>query len=653
METTVAVLAPQTTQFCFIGIKCCPKSNSFRRNLRSGATIYGARRGRGAKNRRVVTCRTQVGGTVVMGVWLVVVAAIHVACSLIVRGASSLIDDNKVMRYAAYIRWSSTDQGSGYTREAQLRAIREDVARRGGQLVAIYTDEGRSGRRLAGRPEFSRMMEDAAEGHFDCLIVHKLDRFARNLKDAINQIDLLEGSYGVQVRSVQEDIDPASPYAGVIRTLMLALAETFSKNLALEVIKGQKEMFVDGRHIGGVPLGYVVLNPRTHESKLAPGPLAPLIKQAYELYATGRHGMADIAKTLNDAWSLRDADADGSRDEQSPFTRSSIRYVLTNRIYLGEIRYGSDKHVDPSLAIVDEDLYADVQGRLKRERRRPTDTPRTVHRHLLAGILVCARCGGKVDGCRTGKNRRYYRDRTQTLTHGCDQPTLRGHDLDTRVSRYVAGIGRMLPDDAVTRVQASLDSDAAKREARDMAAALRAELERLGHIYRQGNMTGDEYDRQQHDVKYRIARCEEVLDLSLERSLTRIIEAIHAIPHLLPYDDGDAIAALNQGLRCLVTTIRVDAVAEPEYVWSPAAQVLFGLLGVDPNAASLTRGEAPSPVVEHVIGVYLQLSLPDLPEVGPDDGPATHPCRPRRRSSRALHHGPCPHQQPLFDEEDA
>jgi DNA invertase Pin-like site-specific DNA recombinase len=581
-----------------------------------------------------------------MFAWFIVVAAIHIACSLIVRGGQTCTDDsNVVVRYAAYIRWSSTDQGLGYTREAQLRSIREDVERRGGQLVTIYTDEGRSGRRLAGRSEFRRMVEDAAEKRFDILIVHKLDRLARNLREALNQIDLLEGTYGVQVRSVQEDVDPASPYAGFIRTLMLALAETFSKNLASEVVKGQQEMFADGRHVGGVPVGYVLLHPRTRDSKLTPGPLAPLVRMAHTLYAEGRHGMAGIAAILNSEWTRHYADGD-----KPPFTRDTVRYVLRNRIYIGELGYKSERRVDPSLVIVDEEIFAEVQHRLKREGRRPAHAPRTVHRHLLAGLLTCARCGGKLDGCHVGTNRRYYRDRSRVLRRGCDQPTLRGRDLDARVARRLAGIGRMLPDDAVARVRSSLDSDAAKREARATTAALRAELDRVGHIYRHGNTTEDEYNRQQHDIKYHLARCEEILDLSLERSLTRIIEALRAIPRVLPYDDGDAIAVLNQGLRRVVETIRVDAMSEPEYVWSPAMRMLFDLLGVDPSVASSAHTDAPFPAIEQVIGTYLQLSLPHVPEIEQDGGRETRPCRPRRRSSRTVRRGrgPCPHQQPLF-----
>ncbi len=97
------------------------------------------------------------------------------------------------MRAALYARVSSEEQVDGYSLDAQLRSCRAFLAAHGWTLVREFVEEGRSARTddITKRPQFKLMMEEAQHRSFDVLVVHKLDRFARNRRIAFECFDRL------------------------------------------------------------------------------------------------------------------------------------------------------------------------------------------------------------------------------------------------------------------------------------------------------------------------------------------------------------------------------------------------------------------------------------------------------------------------------
>ena len=97
------------------------------------------------------------------------------------------------MRAALYARVSSEEQLEGYSIDAQRRAFHGFLEGRGWTHAGEYIDEGKSARTddINKRPDFKRMMGDALSGKFDVLVVHKLDRFSRNLRITLEYFDKL------------------------------------------------------------------------------------------------------------------------------------------------------------------------------------------------------------------------------------------------------------------------------------------------------------------------------------------------------------------------------------------------------------------------------------------------------------------------------
>src|SRR5215210_487529 len=98
------------------------------------------------------------------------------------------------MRVAIYVRVLTEEQVEGYSLSAQERATEAFCEAKGWEITARYRDEGKSARTevLAKRPEFVRMLSDADAGRFDVIVVHKLDRFARNIRVTLDTLARLE-----------------------------------------------------------------------------------------------------------------------------------------------------------------------------------------------------------------------------------------------------------------------------------------------------------------------------------------------------------------------------------------------------------------------------------------------------------------------------
>ena len=164
-------------------------------------------------------------------------------------------------RVALYARFSSDNQRSESI-DAQVRAMEAYCKQHSYVIVNTYVDEAKSAT-TDRRPAFQQMISDSSSHSFDILLVHKLDRFARNRYDsAVYKRELKKN--GVTVYSVLENLDD-SPESIIMESVLEGMSEYYSQNLAREVMKGMRETALQGKHTGGKPpLGYDV-DPASHK----------------------------------------------------------------------------------------------------------------------------------------------------------------------------------------------------------------------------------------------------------------------------------------------------------------------------------------------------------------------------------------------------
>ena len=239
------------------------------------------------------------------------------------------------------------------------------------------------------------MIKDSSKGGFDAVVVWKLDRFARNRYDSAHYKGILRKN-SVKVISATEQISEGAEGI-ILESVLEGFAEYYSAELSEKVIRGMTENALKCQYNGGgVAVGYKIDENKHYQIDEF---TAPIIQEAFIMYAGGVKAV-EIVKFLCDK---------GVRSgHNKPITKSSLVAILQNRRYIGEYRYRDVIIPGGIPAIVDKELFAEVQKRLERNRRAPSAS-RSEVRYLLTGRLYCGDCGAIMTGASaTGRNKQKY-----------------------------------------------------------------------------------------------------------------------------------------------------------------------------------------------------------------------------------------------------
>lgn len=163
-----------------------------------------------------------------------------------------LFGRNRVMspgrRTALYLRVSTADQKP----DLQYDGLRGYAERSGLVIVGDYCDVAVSGRH-EGRPQLNALMTATRRHEFDCVLVWKFDRFARNTRHLLVALEEFR-HLGVRFISVQDQIDTDSPAGRAMFTMIGAMAELESALISERVTAGMKAARVRGKHLGRPPI---------------------------------------------------------------------------------------------------------------------------------------------------------------------------------------------------------------------------------------------------------------------------------------------------------------------------------------------------------------------------------------------------------------
>ena len=339
---------------------------------------------------------------------------------------------NKV---ALYARFSSDNQRTESI-DAQLRAMHVYCEHHNYNIVETYVDEAKSAT-TDRRPAFQQMINDSSTHSFNILLVHKLDRFARNRYDsAVYKRELKKN--GVVVYSVLENLDD-SPESIMMEAVLEGMSEYYSQNLAREVMKGLQENALQGKHTGGKPaLGYDV-DPVTKKLVINEDE-AKAVRLIFSMYGEG-YGYTEIIDTLCHKGFKTKAGND--------FKKNSLYSILSNPKYQGIYTYNrsSSKNSDGTRnshkykndeniifvengcpQIVDRGLYAKVQA-LMAEHKHTGGRANAKERYLLSGKVYCAECGYAM----VGNFRHCGRSKLPYITYRC--PSRRYNCSNKEISR--------------------------------------------------------------------------------------------------------------------------------------------------------------------------------------------------------------------------
>jgi len=153
------------------------------------------------------------------------------------------------MKAVAYVRYSSENQRQESI-TAQLREIYDYASKNDIVIIKNYVDEALSAK-SDERENFQLMIDELPVMAVDYVLVHKVDRFARNRFDAVYYRREIKKARARLIAVVQDFGE--GPEAELIEGIMDGMSEYYSSNLSREVKKGHTENALTGRHIGGIP----------------------------------------------------------------------------------------------------------------------------------------------------------------------------------------------------------------------------------------------------------------------------------------------------------------------------------------------------------------------------------------------------------------
>ncbi len=369
---------------------------------------------------------------------------------------------------------------------AQLAAMRQHAQQEGWTVLEEFLEAGVSGR-TSERPELKRLLARCrqSDDQIDVVLVHKLDRLARNLADHVAIRSYLTKAK-VRLVSVTENLDDSTS-GQLVEHIMASLAEFYSANLADEVRKGLAERVKQGGWPHLQPLGYRrgVPDDRGRRRIELDPEKATLVRWAFETMATGAHRASSVWAWL--------------RQHGLRISQSHLHRLLRNPFYCGRLLWKGQLSRGLHAPLVSEELFDRVQIVLKD--RRHSWNRRSGWSSLLHGLARCQVCGNYVSTDRHGRFL-YYRCRA----------TSRGQN---RCRTKVANVVRIHRD--LERIYERLTLTPEIRLAFQRAERDRREMEtREGHR-RQEMLAAQRADQQIRETRLAEALAEGFLDPDLYR----------------------------------------------------------------------------------------------------------------------------------------
>ena len=416
-------------------------------------------------------------------------------------------------RAVAYVRESTEEQGQGFSPDAQRQAIAKFAAENDLELVGEYCDFHSGWRKSEARPEFQRLMADAAAGDFECVLVFHTSRFARSQVEARRYKQLLRERLSIRVVSVTQPMgeDPSDPSAFLAESIHEMFDEYYSVSLSFWTRSGLREKARQGHLVGSLPWGYV----RDPASKLAiPDPeRSPLVRQMFERYTTGHESDRSLADWLN-AKGARTA-----RDRQ--FSKDTVREMLCNAAYAGYVSGLRDKtRAIEGLheAIVTDELFEKVQE-IRSWRTRVVKPGRPSEEYLLRKLLCCERCGARMHGTRGSRaGVRRYQCSTRRHHGDCTQAIVKAEPLEDQL---VAWLHAFQPDATLRDLVLDTIRAATQQHPGDdqeRRRSLLTQLDRLQDLYVLGDLTKPRYIMRRQTLEEELQRLAPPADPDLDRA---------------------------------------------------------------------------------------------------------------------------------------
>ena len=445
-----------------------------------------------------------------------------------------------------------------------------------------YFADGVSGTRFESRDSFSRMIDDAKAGAFECLLVKDFSRFGRDYLEVGNYMEFVFPLIGIRFISVNDGYDSDKSIGmtgGMDVAFKNLIYQLYSRDLSRKVKTARRNRNLNGEYTGAfVAYGYRK-DPSDHHKLVIDEEEAAVVRRIFDETAKGISG-GEIARKLNAEHVPTRLQRQWGKSRYVPYhdhgdylwDSSIINMITRNEAYTGvliqnkyEVRGFGDgrklkKRDREDWSVVDGGIPAIISRDLFERAKITCQPKRQEQRHIKKkNLFECPYCGRKLG--RTQYASKYVcRVRNMDEDRPCSRIMMSVEEAEKAVLDTINETCRMLlsvMEDAVAcRVDEETDTAMKIEE-------LKAEQERIEHsvtvlyeAYKAGELSRNDFKARRERDKERaeeleaeiqsliskpsaIESNERVEELQLCRDLTVFDPAIieKVVSRILIYDD--------------------------------------------------------------------------------------------------------------------
>lgn len=376
---------------------------------------------------------------------------------------------NTQIKVAGYIRVSTAIQASeGESLTTQKQQIQDFARQKGWELTNIYADEGLSGTKIEYRTQLQQMIKDAKQGHFSVILFSKLSRFARNAREYQNMSYELE-QHGVNLVSIKENIDPTTKTGKMIAGILSLFAQWEHETIKEQMYENKMIRWKENRTFMGVPPFGYTWNKGTKQLEINEQE-AEIYRRIVSMYIDTGMGMRDIALKFNtEGLIITKHNRDGAEYKRAKWNCAGISYILKNPCYYGHYVVNTVVYEDgkngagtkrtktlkpesenisfPIPSIISKVEWDKIQQTSQFRKVQTKRTGEYTSTFFLRNVLVCNRCGGKMNAKIGSKRKdgfinRYYtcynattikKNLDNNRDQKCDLPHIKAKKIESAV----------------------------------------------------------------------------------------------------------------------------------------------------------------------------------------------------------------------------
>ncbi|MCX6792335.1 MAG: recombinase family protein, partial [Candidatus Gottesmanbacteria bacterium] len=335
--------------------------------------------------------------------------------------------------------------------ESQLAELREYAARENISIVEELVEKQSA--KIPGRPIFNDMISRIEKGEASGIVSWHPDRLARNSVDGGKLIYLVDTGK-IKFLKFPQFWFESTPQGKFMLNIAFGQSKYFVDSLSENTKRGLRQKVRRGELPSLAPVGYLN-DPRT-KTIVVDQKRAPIIKQVFAMFATGKYRIMDIADFLATNGLV-------SRNNKS-YRIDRVSYqILSNPFYYGHFRYAGEIHEGTHEPLITKQLFDEVQE-VWRRKSHSWHEARPVK--LYMGLFHCGQCGMMITGEQKTKFYKgtnhtvtyiYYRCSRKSKTIACRQSFVREEELDRQLSVMLQTVA--LRKDWATKMMEKLETE--------------------------------------------------------------------------------------------------------------------------------------------------------------------------------------------------